>query len=194
MLATRASRCTSDPRHPGRIWTRRWRLDGGGWTGVSVAVAVAMVADGGGWRWWWLWQWRWRLSTMVPMAAMAIIRLTVRRRQRRYVKAGKEESGCGRAVDGGNNWNRGQKPCRAIWLADNGNTVWRRSPPWRRCFSIPLSFPYHILRVKTFLRFRTSGGGDPRRILLGGTALEKPLRARILSLVYALASNFSPRP
>uniref|UniRef100_A0A0E0PI62 Uncharacterized protein n=1 Tax=Oryza rufipogon TaxID=4529 RepID=A0A0E0PI62_ORYRU len=59
--------------------------------------------------------------------------------------------------------------------------------------SIPLSFPYHILRVKALLRFRTSGGGDPRRILLGGTVLEKPLRARILSLVYALA-NFSPRP
>uniref|UniRef100_A0A0D3FXL9 Uncharacterized protein n=1 Tax=Oryza barthii TaxID=65489 RepID=A0A0D3FXL9_9ORYZ len=48
--------------------------------------------------------------------------------------------------------------------------------------------------VKTLLRFRTSGDGDPRRILLGGTALEKPLRIRILSLVYALASNFSPRP
>jgi hypothetical protein len=139
--------------------------------------------------------------------------------------AGKEESRCGRAVDGGNNYgrwpwpnrwrdnvvdrrrsflcglvvwvwtgNRGRKPCRAIWPADNGDAVWRRSPPWRRCFSIPLSFPYHILRVKTLLRFRTSGGGDPRRILLGGTALEKSLRARILSLVYALASNFSPRP
>ncbi|BAS74115.1 Os01g0724250 [Oryza sativa Japonica Group] len=36
MPATRASRCTSDPRHPGRIWTAgvmvaagRWWLDGG---------------------------------------------------------------------------------------------------------------------------------------------------------------------
>uniref|UniRef100_A0A0E0J3S0 Uncharacterized protein n=1 Tax=Oryza nivara TaxID=4536 RepID=A0A0E0J3S0_ORYNI len=77
--------------------------------------------------------------------------------------------------------------------ADNGDAVWRRSPPWRRCFSIPLSFPYHILQVKTLLRFRTSSGGDPRRILLEGTALEKSLRARILSLVYALASNFSPK-
>uniref|UniRef100_A0A0D9YED9 Uncharacterized protein n=1 Tax=Oryza glumipatula TaxID=40148 RepID=A0A0D9YED9_9ORYZ len=48
--------------------------------------------------------------------------------------------------------------------------------------------------VKTLLRFRTSDGGDPCHILLGSTALEKPLRARILSLVYALASNFSPRP
>ncbi|EEC69448.1 hypothetical protein OsI_38631 [Oryza sativa Indica Group] len=65
MLATCVSRCTSDPRYPGRIWTagvwRRWLAtvvaDGGGWTGVSVAVAVvvAMVADGGGWRRWWLW-------------------------------------------------------------------------------------------------------------------------------------------
>uniref|UniRef100_A0A0E0JBD2 Uncharacterized protein n=1 Tax=Oryza nivara TaxID=4536 RepID=A0A0E0JBD2_ORYNI len=166
MPTTRASRCTSNPRHPSRIWTvgvwRRW---------------LATVAAG---RWW--------------LDGGAIIRLTVHRRRWRYVEAGKEESRSGRAVDGGNNWNRERKPCRAIWLADNGNAVWRRSPPWRRCFSIPLSFPYHILRVKTLLRFRTSGGGDPRRILLGGTALEKPLRARILSLVYALASNFSSRP
>uniref|UniRef100_A0A0D3F698 Uncharacterized protein n=1 Tax=Oryza barthii TaxID=65489 RepID=A0A0D3F698_9ORYZ len=71
-------------------------------------------------------------------------------------------------------WNRGRKPCRAIWPTDNDDAVWRRSPPWRRCFSIPLSFPYHFLRVKTLLWFRTSGGGDPRRILLRGTALEKP--------------------
>uniref|UniRef100_A0A0D3HVG2 Uncharacterized protein n=1 Tax=Oryza barthii TaxID=65489 RepID=A0A0D3HVG2_9ORYZ len=74
MPATRALRCTSDPRHPGWIWTTGiWRrllatvaADGGGWMGVSVvvAVAVAMVADGGGWQRWWLWQWRWQLSTM----------------------------------------------------------------------------------------------------------------------------------
>uniref|UniRef100_A0A0E0BUD3 Uncharacterized protein n=1 Tax=Oryza glumipatula TaxID=40148 RepID=A0A0E0BUD3_9ORYZ len=191
MSVTRASRYTSDPRHPGRIWTvgvwRRWLAmvaAGRWWLDGGVRGGGGCGSGGGGCRRWYLWR-RW---------LKAIIRLMVRRRRWRFVEAGKEESGCGRAVDGGNNWNRGRKPCRAIWLADNGDVVWRRSPPWRRCFSIPLSFPYHILRVKTLLRFQTSGGGDPRRILLGGTALEKPLRARILSLVYALASNFSPRP
>uniref|UniRef100_A0A0D9ZMT1 Uncharacterized protein n=1 Tax=Oryza glumipatula TaxID=40148 RepID=A0A0D9ZMT1_9ORYZ len=140
-------------------------------------------------------------------------------RRGRGLAAGKEESGCGRAVDGGGMWRRGrglaagkeESGCgRAV---DGGNKCGRESRAkalpshlagWqRRCrlasflfleAFIPLSFPYHILRVKTLLRFRMSGGGDPRRILLGGTALEKPLRARILSLVYALASNFSPRP
>uniref|UniRef100_A0A0D3HP73 Uncharacterized protein n=1 Tax=Oryza barthii TaxID=65489 RepID=A0A0D3HP73_9ORYZ len=38
--------------------------------------------------------------------------------------------------------------------------------------------------------FRTSGGGDPRRILLGGTALEKTLRARIGITGESLAEPF----
>uniref|UniRef100_A0A0E0FMY8 Uncharacterized protein n=1 Tax=Oryza nivara TaxID=4536 RepID=A0A0E0FMY8_ORYNI len=205
MPATCASRCTSDPRHLGRIWTagvwQRWLAtvadDGGGWTVVAgrgcpwrwrwLTVAASngggCGSGGGGCRRWYLWR-RW---------LKAIIWLTVCRRRRRYVEAGKRSGGGEGGVRVRASRNRGRKPCRAIWLADNGDAVWRRSPPWRRCFSILLSFPYHILRVKTLLRFRTSGGGDPRRILLGDTALEKPLHARILSLVYKLASNFSPR-
>uniref|UniRef100_A0A0E0IKC5 Uncharacterized protein n=1 Tax=Oryza nivara TaxID=4536 RepID=A0A0E0IKC5_ORYNI len=38
--------------------------------------------------------------------------------------------------------NRWRKPRRAIWLTDGGDALWRRSPPWRRRFSVPLSFPY----------------------------------------------------
>uniref|UniRef100_A0A0E0N1W7 Uncharacterized protein n=1 Tax=Oryza rufipogon TaxID=4529 RepID=A0A0E0N1W7_ORYRU len=159
-------------------WRWRWRW----WLTVAAGDGGGCDSGGGGCRRWYLWR-RW---------LKAIIRLTVRRRQRRYVEVGKG-SGGREGVRVRARRNRGRKPCRAIWPADNGDAVWRRSPPWRRCFSIPLSFPYHILRVKTLLRFRTSGGGYPCRILLEGTALEKSLRVRILSLVYALASNFSPR-
>uniref|UniRef100_A0A0E0PGK9 Uncharacterized protein n=1 Tax=Oryza rufipogon TaxID=4529 RepID=A0A0E0PGK9_ORYRU len=48
--------------------------------------------------------------------------------------------------------NRGRKPCRAVWPANDGDAVWRRSPSWRRRFRLPLSFPNHIFRVKTLLR------------------------------------------
>uniref|UniRef100_A0A0E0CFH1 Uncharacterized protein n=1 Tax=Oryza meridionalis TaxID=40149 RepID=A0A0E0CFH1_9ORYZ len=187
-----------------RRWLATVVADGGGWT---------VVADGGGWRRWWLWRWRWRLVTVVAVAMAGwqghYPGLTVRRRRRRHVEAGKESGG----GEGGvrvrarrrrreelwavaladslkGQWNRGRKPCRAVWPADDGNAVWCRSPPWRRRFSKPLSFPYHILQVKTLFG---SERAVARRVLLGGTALEKPLRARILSMVYALASNFSPR-
>ncbi|EAY74322.1 hypothetical protein OsI_02210 [Oryza sativa Indica Group] len=60
MPTTCASRCTSDPCHPGRIWTagvwRRWlammAADGGGWT----------VVAGRGCPWRWRWRWRWWLT------------------------------------------------------------------------------------------------------------------------------------
>nr|CAE02929.3 OSJNBa0014K14.1 [Oryza sativa Japonica Group] len=106
MPATRASRYTSNPCHPGRIWTagvwRRWLAtvvaDGGGWT----------VVAGRGCPWRWRWRWRWWLTVVAGDGGgcgsggggcrqwylwrrwlKAIIRLMVRRRRRRYVEAGK---------------------------------------------------------------------------------------------------------
>ncbi|BAD86933.1 hypothetical protein [Oryza sativa Japonica Group] len=110
MPATRASRCTSDPCHPGWIWTagvcRRWlatvAADNGGWT----------VVAGWGCPWRWRWRWRWWLTVVAGDGGgcgsggggcrrwylgrrwlKAIIRLTVRHRRRRYVEAGKGSRG-----------------------------------------------------------------------------------------------------
>uniref|UniRef100_A0A0E0NLZ1 Uncharacterized protein n=1 Tax=Oryza rufipogon TaxID=4529 RepID=A0A0E0NLZ1_ORYRU len=72
-----------------------------------------------------------------------------------------------------------------IWTAG----VWRR---WLATHTPFLSLPYspgENLASVPNERWRRSTSHPP-----WGTALEKPLRARILSLVYALTSNFSPRP
>uniref|UniRef100_A0A0E0G5Y4 Uncharacterized protein n=1 Tax=Oryza nivara TaxID=4536 RepID=A0A0E0G5Y4_ORYNI len=88
--------------------------------------------------------------------------------------------------------NRGRKPCRAVWPADDGDAVWHRSPPWRRHFRLPLSFPNHILRVKTLLPSERAVAAIHVASSLGAP-LWRNLFVQGLSMVYALASNFSPR-
>uniref|UniRef100_A0A0E0HX86 DUF834 domain-containing protein n=1 Tax=Oryza nivara TaxID=4536 RepID=A0A0E0HX86_ORYNI len=87
--------------------------------------------------------------------------------------------------------NRWRKPRRAVGRLDNGGVLWHRSPPWRRCYGVDPSPSLIVLRVKTLFRIPDERWRRPRRVLLGGTALEKPSRTRMSLLVYALALKLS---
>lgn len=73
----------------------------------------------------------------------------------------------------GNHW---RKPRQAVGRLHNGGAFWRRSPPWRRCYGVDPSPFLIVLWVKTLFRIPDERWRRPRRVFLGGTALEKPPR------------------